>query len=62
MSEIITSTVEKDDGHGFLKTEAIRLTEIGGGILFGISDKRVETRPSNRERTDKPDSDNGEYP
>lgn len=36
--------------------------EIGGGILFGISDKRVETRPSNRERTDKPDSDDGEYP
>ena len=30
MSEIITSTVEKDDGHGFLKTDAIRLTEIGG--------------------------------
>ena len=36
--------------------------EIGGGILFGISDKRVETRPSNRERTDKPDSDDGEHP
>ena len=36
--------------------------EIGGGILFGISDKRVETRPSNRERTDKPDSNDGEHP
>lgn len=36
--------------------------EIGGGILFGISDKQVETRPSNRERTDKPDSNDGEYP
>lgn len=30
MSKLITSTVEKDDGHGMLKTDAIRLTEIGG--------------------------------
>lgn len=37
MSEIITSTVEKDDGHGFLKTDAIRLTEIGGGIAHTIT-------------------------
>ena len=37
MSEIITSTVEKDDGHGFLKTDAIRLTEIGGGIAHTVT-------------------------
>lgn len=36
--------------------------EVGGGMLFGLSNKRVETRPSNRERTSKPDADNGEYP
>lgn len=36
--------------------------EVGGGMLLGLSDKQVETRPSNRERTSKSDSDNGEYP
>lgn len=37
MLEIFTSTVEKDDGHGFLKTDAIRLTEIGGGIAHTVT-------------------------
>lgn len=37
MLENITATVEKDDGHGFLKTDAMRLTEIGGDIAHTIT-------------------------
>lgn len=37
MSEIFTSTVEKDDGHGVLRTDVIRLTEIGGGIAHTLT-------------------------
>ena len=36
--------------------------EVGGGMRFELPDKRIKTGKNNRERSDKSNPDNGEYP